>query len=44
MPTFRPETQAAVRALGITLTVVEVDTVEQFEPAFARSRETVRTG
>jgi len=35
MPYFRPETQAAIRALGITVTAVDVDTVEQFEPAFA---------
>ena len=34
-PLFRPETQAAARALGITLTRVNVDSVEQFEPTFA---------
>jgi len=35
IPVWRPETEAAARALGLTLTRVSVDTVEQFEPAFA---------
>jgi putative ABC transport system substrate-binding protein len=35
IPLWRPETQAAARALGLTLTLVGIDTVEQFEPAFA---------